>query len=216
MELHAASDRTDTDWVVKLEDVYPDRNVLLVTDLILRGRHRNGHDQEALLTPNQIYVFEVELWDTSITFDQGHRIRVAVTSSNSPRFDVNPQTGEPVHQHTHTVIATNRIQTHANAPSRLILPVVDPAQVEGCASTTAVTGLTVERLGAGTVRLAWDALGDPCHRRYRVYAGVEGAAWPWIVRRPIAETTATTVDVDDPGVFWQVVSEGTDGGNGPR
>ena len=125
MELYAASDRTDTDWVVKLEDVYANGNALLVADLTLRARHRNGHDQEALLTPNQVYTFEVELWDTSVTFDKGHRIRVAIGSSNSPRFDVNPQTGEPVHQHTHTEVASNRIMTHANAPSRLILPVVD-------------------------------------------------------------------------------------------
>lgn len=216
MELHAASDRTDTDWVVKLEDVYPDGNAILVTDLVLRARHRNGHDQEALLTPNTVYVFDVELWDTSITFDKGHRIRVAVASSNSPRFDVNPQTGETVHQHTSTEIATNRVLTHSNAPSRLILPVVDAAQVEGCAASAAVTGLTVERLGGDSVRLSWDAVSDPCHRRYRVYAGIEGAGWPWIVRRPVVETGDTTVDVEDVGVFWQVVSEGTDGGNGPR
>ena len=201
---------------MKLEDVYANGNALLVADLTLRARHRNGHDQEALLTPNQVYTFEVELWDTSVTFDKGHRTRVAIGSSNSPRFDVNPQTGEPVHQHTHTEVASNRIMTHANAPSRLILPVVDPAQVEGCSSSALITGLTMEALGDGSVRLHWDPVNDPCHRGFRVYAGLEGAAWPWIVRRPVVETTATTIEVQDGGVFWQVVSEGTDGGNGPH
>jgi hypothetical protein len=112
--------------------------------------------------------------------------------------------------------ATNRIQHNAASPSHLQLAVVDPAATAGCRPAAAVTGLRLERLAGSQVRLSWTAAADPCHRRYRVYAGVAGPQWPWIVRRPVAETTATELVTLDPGVFWQVLSEGTDSGNGPR
>ncbi len=56
---------------------------------------------------------------------------------------------------------------------------------------------------------------DDCHRRYRVYAG-NRAPWPWIVRHRVGATNATSFETDEDGIFWQVVSEGTDGGNGPH
>jgi len=87
----------------------------------------------------------------------------------------------------------------------------------GCRPTEAVDGLTVEKLTSpGEIRVSWDPVADPCHRRYRVYAGIQGPQWPWIVRRPIGETGDTFFETQDTGVFWQVVSEGTDGGNGPH
>ncbi|MDQ7088581.1 MAG: CocE/NonD family hydrolase [Acidobacteriota bacterium] len=214
--LHAASDRPDTDWVIKLEDVYPDGRAMLVTDMILQGRHRLGFDREDLLSPGQVYEFTIGLWDTSITFPAGHAIRIAVASTNYPRFEANPQTGEPFNRHTTTAVAFNRIVHDQGHPSRLLLSVVDPAEVEGCPATAHVTGLTVTRTGPDEVRLSWAPVADACHRRYRVFAGIEGPRWPWIVRRPVAETTGTTLTTSDAGVFWQVVSEGTDGGNGPH
>ena len=215
MVLHAASDQPDTDWVVKLEDVYPDGRVMLVMDLILKARHRIGFDREDLLTPGQVYEFEIDLWDTSITFAFGHQIRVAIASSNYPRFESNPQTGEPFNEHTSTAVATNRIVHDASHPSRLLLPVVDPTALQGCPATEHVTGLTVDKT-AGGIRLDWNPVVDACHNQYRVYAGTEGPEWPWIVRRPVGETGTTQLESADDGVFWQVVSEGTDGGNGPH
>jgi len=216
MVLYASSDRLDTDWAVKLEDVYPDGRAMLVTDLILNARHRLGHREERLLTPGQVYRFDVRLWDSSIVFPAGHRVRVAIQSSNFPRFEVDPQTGEPFRQHTHTEIATNRVQHSAAWPSHLLLSVVDPVRDAECRPAAAVSGLAVEHLSGGAVRLSWDPVVDPCHRRYRVYAGLARPEWPWIVRRPIAETGETALVTDADGLFWQVVSEGTDGGNGPR
>ncbi len=216
MVLYASSDRLDTDWAVKLEDVYPDGRAMLVTDLILNARHRLGHREEHLLVPGQVYRFDVRLWDSSIVFPAGHRVRVAIQSSNYPRFEVDPQTGEPFKQNTRTEIATNRVQHSAAWPSHLLLSVVDSAAPAACRPAAAVTGLAVERLDAATVRLSWDPVVDPCHRRYRVYSGLSRPEWPWIVRRPIAETGETSVVTGSDGLFWQVVSEGTDGGNGPR
>ena len=214
--LHAASDRLDTDWVIKLEDVYPDGRAMLVTDMILQGRHRLGFDREDLLTPGQVYEFTVKLWDTSITFPAGHAIRIAVASTNYPRFEANPQTGEPFNQHTTTEVAFNRIVHDQSHPSRLLLSVVDPAALEGCAATEYVTDLSIARLGGDEIRLSWSPVTDACHRQYRIFAGTEGPQWPWIARRPVAETTATTLTTTDAGIFWQVVSEGSDGGNGPH
>ncbi|GEM_PF-216383 len=215
-ELFASSDRTDTDWIVKLEDVYPDGRAMLVMDLGLMARHRISLRQEDLLTPGQIYRFEIMLWDTSITFPAGHRIRVALSSANYPRFEVNPQSGEPFKKETRTEIATNRIQHSADYPSRLILSVTDPTALQGCRPTAVVTDLQMSKVAGEEVQLEWIASTDPCHRRYRIFAGIEGPQWPQIVRRPVAETTETTLRSIDPGIFWQVVSEGTDGGNGPH
>jgi hypothetical protein len=214
--LHAASDKLDTDWVVKLEDVYPDGRAMLVTDMILQARHRVGFDREDLLTPGQVYEFQFDLWDTSIIFYRHHKIRVAIASSNYPRFESNPQTGEPFDQHTHTEIATQRILHDAAHPSHVLLPVVDTFGLEGCAVTEHVSNLSMTKAGPGEVELTWDPVTDPCHRRYRVLAGLEGPEWPWIVRRPIAETEATSLLTAAPGIFWQVISEATDGSNGPH
>jgi predicted acyl esterase len=214
--LYAATDKLDADWVVKLEDVYPDGRAMLVTDMILQGRHRLGFDREDLLTPGQVHEFRIDLWDTSIVFHREHRIRIAIASSNHPRFASNPQTGEPFNEHTHTEIGTHRIQHDAAHPSRVILPVVDTLEIEGCAVTEHVRNLTMTKLSDEEVELAWDPVSDPCHRRYRVLAGTEGPQWPWIVRRPIAETEETGLASGAAGVFWQVISEGTDGGNGPH
>ena len=214
--LYASSDKTDTDWMVKLEDVYPDGRAMLVTDLVLKARHRLGFDQENLMTPGTVHDFQIDLWDTSITFAAGHRIRVAVASSNYPRFEMNPQTGEPYNQHTSTEIATNRVQHSATNPSHLVLSVTDAASLEGCRPAATVPSLRIQKLGAGQVRLDWDPVADLCHARYRIYAGLDGPGWSGIVRRPVGETVNTFLETDDPGVFWQVVSEGTDGGNGPH
>jgi len=216
LELRASSDRTDTDWVVKLEDVYPDGRAMLVTDLVLMARHRVSFRQEDLLTPGEIYHFTVNLWDTSITLPAGHKLRVAVASSNWPRFRMNPQTGEPFHQETGQEVATNRVYQDADHPTRLVVSVVDPAAVTGCRPEAYVTGLAVEKLAGGErIRLTWDPVEDDCHRRYRVYAG-NRAPWPWIVRNRVGATEETSFETDRDATFWQVVSEGTDGGNGPH
>ncbi len=214
--LYASSDKRDTDWVIKLEDVYPGGRAMLVTDLILMARHRLGFDREDLLTPGQIHEFEIKLWDSSITFPAGHAIRVAIASSNYPRFESNPQSGEPFHQHTHSEVALNRIIHDASHPSHLLLSVVDPSALAGCEATERIGGLRVTKEGTDQIHLEWDAVSDPCHRQYRVFAGLEGPQWPWIVRRPVAETSETAVQSNDEGGFWQVVSESTDGGNGPH
>jgi predicted acyl esterase len=122
-ELFIASDCPDTDFTAMLADVYPDGRSMLVTDGILRTRFRKSLDHEELLEPSQTYKLEVDLWSTSLIFNKGHRVRVLISSSNSPRFDPNPNTGHPFRADKQTRIATNTVRLSAGHPSHIILPI---------------------------------------------------------------------------------------------
>jgi predicted acyl esterase len=93
-KLFVSSDCPDTDFAVKLCDVYPDGRSMLVTDGIRRASLRSGFEKRELLEKGRVYELEVDLWSTSLVFNKGHRIRVAVSSSNAPRFEPNANTGE--------------------------------------------------------------------------------------------------------------------------
>ncbi len=123
MELYAATDGPDTDFMVKLVDVYPDGYEAVILDNPIRARFRYGRnpEDEQLMTPGIPAKFEIDLWHTAITFEKGHRIAVHVTSSNFPRFDVNPNTGVPAME---SRVATNSIYHDAQRPSAIILPVI--------------------------------------------------------------------------------------------
>ena len=129
VELYGATDGLDTDFVAKLVDVYPDGYEALVLDAPIRTRYRNGRmpDQIKMMTPNAPEVLEIDLWSTALTFERGHRIALHITSSNSPRFEVNPNTGEAPGQHNLPPrVATNMIYVDASHPSALVLPVIYP------------------------------------------------------------------------------------------
>jgi len=119
-----ASDARDTDLSVRLCDVYPDGRSMLIADGILRLRYRESLAEPVLLEPGKVYEVTVDLWSTSIVFNKGHRVRATVTSSNYPRFDLNPGTGEPWTATQERVKQTNRILCDAAHPSCIILPVV--------------------------------------------------------------------------------------------
>lgn len=123
--LLVSSDRRDTDFMVKLCDVYPDGRSMLVTEGALHARHHLGHDSEHLLFPGQPTWMDVDMWGTSIVFQTGHRIRVTITSSNAPRWEVNPNTGQAFRKHTTSLVATNRIHCAPGYWSRIELPVVE-------------------------------------------------------------------------------------------
>ncbi len=124
-ELFVSSSAPDTDFMVKLCDVYPDGRSMLIQEGAARARHWRGYRNENLLQPGQVYPLQVDLWSTSIVFNTGHRIRVSVTSSNDPRYDPNPNTGEPFRQHTHQVPATNTLHCSSTSASRVLLPIVE-------------------------------------------------------------------------------------------
>jgi putative CocE/NonD family hydrolase len=124
VKLWASSTATDTDFTAKLCDVYPDGRSMIVLDGIIRARHRNSMETSELMVPGKIYEFEIDLWSTSLVFSPGHRIRVAISSSNAPRFEPNPNTGKPSGVDDETKVATNTIYLDAKHPSHILLPVV--------------------------------------------------------------------------------------------
>lgn len=76
------------------------------------------------MTPGEVYELQIDLWDTALVFAPGHCIRLDVTSSSVPRYDANPNTGEPIFGETHTVPARNTIHHSRQHPSHLTLPLV--------------------------------------------------------------------------------------------
>ena len=129
VELYGATDGPDTDFMAKLVDVYPDGYEALVLDAPIRARFRGGRmpDQVKPMTPGAPEELVIDLWSTAITFEKGHRIALHVTSTNSPRFEVNPNTGEPAGEHKLPPrVARNSVYMDAAHPSALVLPVVYP------------------------------------------------------------------------------------------
>ena len=120
--LFVSSDCPDTDFTVKLTDVYPDGRSMLITDGILRMRNRNGVDHWEFMQPGEIYEIEVDIWSTSYIWNLGHRIRVAVSSSNYPRFLANPNTRDPINANSTYNTANNTLYIDSEHPSCVILP----------------------------------------------------------------------------------------------
>jgi hypothetical protein len=125
VSLRISSSAVDTDFTAKLVDVhppnedYPDGYDMLLNDSIIRCRYRNGFESEELMEPGAEYDVEIVLPPTSNLFAAGHRIRVDVSSSNFPRLERNPNTGEPIGRHTHMVKAENTVHG-----GRVVLPVI--------------------------------------------------------------------------------------------
>ncbi|MDX2030590.1 MAG: CocE/NonD family hydrolase [Blastocatellia bacterium] len=124
MKLFAATDGPDTDWVVKLIDVHPNGFAMNVCEGILRARYRKGVSNPEMLTPNEVYEFEIDLVGTANVFLPGHRIRVDVTSSHFPQFDRNPNTGEAFGASARVRVAGQTIHHSAARASHILLPVV--------------------------------------------------------------------------------------------
>jgi uncharacterized protein len=127
LEVFVSSTARDTDFSFTLCDVFPDGTSLNLASLesgYLRMRYRNGFTTQELMEPGSIYNARIDNYFTSNLFRKGHRIRVSITSSKFPHYDVNPNTGDVVATETKMVNATQRIYHDAKYPSRLILPVI--------------------------------------------------------------------------------------------
>jgi putative CocE/NonD family hydrolase len=120
--LYGQSSAPDTDWVVRLCDVWPDGRSMSVCDGILRARYRNSFEREELMVPGEIYRFEVDLWATAQTFLPGHRIRVQVTSSDFPRYDRNLNTGGAFGEEVRGQTAINTVFHDSLRASHILLP----------------------------------------------------------------------------------------------
>ncbi len=117
--LYASSSAPDTDFTAKLVDIYPDGRKMLILDSIIMARHRNGPEKEDFLQENRVYRMEIDLGYTAYAMAPGHRLGLAISSSNYPKYEANPNTGEPVNFPTHTQTALNKIYT---GKTKLLLP----------------------------------------------------------------------------------------------
>ncbi len=130
VKLWVSSSAVDTDFTAKLIDVYPPNQDypegyhMNLVDSIIRTRYRDSWEQEKLMEPGELYRVRIALPPTSNLFQPGHRIRLDISSSNFPQFDVNPNTGQPVGRHTHAVVARNTLHLGQSHPSRVVLPLI--------------------------------------------------------------------------------------------
>ncbi len=130
VELWIASSAVDTDFTAKLVDVYPPNEDypegydMLINDSVIRTRYREGFDREVMMEPGTPYRVTLRLPPTSNLFARGHRIRLDVSSSNFPRLERNPNTGDPIGARAKPVRAEQTVFSDAARPSRLVLPVV--------------------------------------------------------------------------------------------
>jgi putative CocE/NonD family hydrolase len=98
--LFASTSGTDSDWIVKLIDVYPEKNQpdetmsgfqLMIAGDVFRGRYLKSFEKPEPLTPNAIYPYQIGFPANDHTFKRGHRIMVQVQSTWFPVIDRNPQ-----------------------------------------------------------------------------------------------------------------------------
>jgi len=130
VQLHVATTGRDTDFTAKLVDVYPPGGDypggfdLNISDAIARLSYRNDRPERALATPGQVYRLTIRPFPTANVFKKGHRIRLDISSSNFPRFDVNANTGEPLGHERRTMVVDNTVHHSAARASYIVLPIV--------------------------------------------------------------------------------------------
>jgi putative CocE/NonD family hydrolase len=128
--LFASSSAVDTDFTAKLIDVYPasedfptgfDMNI---SDALIRASYRDDRHERDLIEPDEVYRLVIRPFPTANVFKKGHRIRVDISSSNFPRFDVNPNTGEPLGKNRRMIKADNTVYHDAKRASHILLPLL--------------------------------------------------------------------------------------------
>jgi putative CocE/NonD family hydrolase len=124
-ELWVSSTAKDTDFIVRVTDVYPDGRSILLIDYVRRARYRDGYEKEAFMQPGKVYPVAFDVGWISQVFNKGHRIRVTVASTGAPFYEPNPNTGEPltIDSPGKTVMAKNTVYHDRQSASRVIAPV---------------------------------------------------------------------------------------------
>ena len=118
--LYVASSSPSADFTAKLVDVHADGVAYNVSDGIIRRSYRPDA-APAAAEPTET---TITLWPTSMVFRRGHRIRLEIAGSNFPRFDRNPNTGEPSAAARTVASATEAVHHGRQAPSRIMLPLI--------------------------------------------------------------------------------------------
>ncbi|MGC1302390.1 MAG: CocE/NonD family hydrolase [Caulobacteraceae bacterium] len=130
VELYAASDARDTDFVATISDVQPNGEAILLGSRpvgAVRARYRNGRSATPqLLTPGEVVRYRIQLGAIGHAFLPGHRIRIDISSSASPMYNPNQNTGNPIATDTEWKTAHQRIFHDKDHPSALVLPIAPP------------------------------------------------------------------------------------------
>ena len=124
VELFVTSTARDTDFIVKVCDVYPDGRSIALINSIRRARYREGFEQERFLQPGHVARIAFDVGWLSQTFNRQHRIRVTIASTGVPYYEPNPQTGSRITSKPpgHTQVAVNRVLHNQRYPSRILVP----------------------------------------------------------------------------------------------
>lgn len=136
-KLYAATSARDTDWMVRLIDVYPDGYAAMLCEGLMRARHRDPEragafnpDKLSEIEPNKVYEYSIDFWRaTGNAFAKGHRIRVEISSSYFPYYLRNLNTGaDNIGLETKSVVAEQKIFHTSEYPSHVVLPVIPARQ----------------------------------------------------------------------------------------
>ena len=126
LTLYASSSAPDTDFMVRLCDVYPDGESRILADGTVRARYRDGYDSPSLIEPGQVYAYTIDMAATSNVFRSGHRLRVDVTSSSFPFIQPNANSGKPIGEDREADLrpALQQIFHNPERPSHILLPII--------------------------------------------------------------------------------------------
>ena len=123
-ELFVKTDVEDTTFTAKLIDVYPDGYEAILRNSIIMTRFHDGFDKESKIEKGKVYKLTIDMWSTAYVLNKGHKLAVHISSSNSPKYEVHPNTFKPVMNFNNSPVANNTIMLSKEHPSRIILPIV--------------------------------------------------------------------------------------------
>jgi uncharacterized protein len=123
--LYVSSSARDTDFMVKVVDVYPDGRAINLTEDAFRVRFRDGYDKQVFMERGKVYKIDLNEMVSAIRFPAGHRIRLDVSSSNFPSYDRNLNTGGNNFDEKTWVVAQNAVHHDSQHQSHLVLPVIN-------------------------------------------------------------------------------------------
>ncbi|MCO4820873.1 MAG: CocE/NonD family hydrolase [Flavobacteriaceae bacterium] len=122
-KLYVSSNVKDTDFTIKLIDVYPDGTAYNLDETIQRVRYREGYDKEVFMEKGNVYEVDLTAMSTSNLFKKGHSIRVEISSSNFPRFTRNLNTGGNNYDESIGIVAHNKVHHSSKYPSQIQIPI---------------------------------------------------------------------------------------------
>lgn len=121
--LYASTEGKDTDFTAKLVELRKDGYARIIEEGIIRASTRDSWEEPSLLTPGKIYELVINLNATAIFIGKGNRLRLEISSSNFPKYDRNPNTGEDAFEAEELRKVVQTVHFSRKHPSHVLLPV---------------------------------------------------------------------------------------------